>query len=133
MAGESTSHIRISKRPPRKRGNMTCPPSEQKRKEKKSHSPITLSRPRKTKSNDHIQIPITASLFFASHTTLWLIKIRYAAISASAKWEDPPNDNDGCPHLYGSLEAADVSSVEKFDRPETGAWKDVFAASSWLN
>ncbi|KAJ4396410.1 hypothetical protein N0V93_000629 [Gnomoniopsis smithogilvyi] len=79
------------------------------------------------------QIPITASLFFASHTTLWLLKIRYEPISSSSKWDDPPNDNDGCPHLYGSFGAAETESVEKFER--TGAeqgWKDVFAASSWL-
>lgn len=82
------------------------------------------------------QIPITASLFFASHTILWLVKIRYEPISPSAKWDDPPNDNDGCPHLYGNFGTAETDSVERFERTGTTTteqeWKDVFAASSWL-
>ncbi|CAN8105674.1 unnamed protein product [Discula destructiva] len=85
------------------------------------------------------QIPITASLFFAANTTLWLLKIRYAPIAAACKWDDPPNDNDGCPHLYGSFGAAETESVEKFERGggagavgEQAAWKEVFAASGWL-
>lgn len=86
----------------------------------------------------HTQIPITASLFFASHTTLWLVKIRYAGdVAASARWDDPPNDNDGCPHLYGrGFGPADVEGVQRFDRDgdgDTGSdWKKVFAASGWL-
>ncbi|PSR97660.1 hypothetical protein BD289DRAFT_450787 [Coniella lustricola] len=93
------------------------------------------------------QVPITAGLFFASHTTLWLIKIRLAALTAEpatgnmVKWDDPPNDNDGCPHLYGNFGAVEVDSVQEFER-KTGCsaggygqdeeWKDVFAASKWL-
>ncbi|KAF3760670.1 hypothetical protein M406DRAFT_47211 [Cryphonectria parasitica EP155] len=82
-------------------------------------------------------------LFFATHTTLWLIKIRLAPLTSSSstttttntiKWDDPPNDNDGCPHLYGTFGAADVDSVEKFERVggEEAGWKEVFGASKWL-
>ncbi|KAJ4415656.1 hypothetical protein N0V82_007217 [Gnomoniopsis sp. IMI 355080] len=60
-------------------------------------------------------------------------QIRYEPISSISKWDDPPNDNDGCPHLYGSFGAAETDSVEKFERTSAEQeWKDVFAASSWL-
>lgn len=84
-----------------------------------------------------IQVPTTASLFFTTHTTLWLLKIRLAPLSSAdrtVKWDDPPNDNDGCPHLYGDFGAADVDSVERFERTPgaPGTWEGVFASSAWL-
>ncbi|ROV90578.1 hypothetical protein VSDG_07455 [Cytospora chrysosperma] len=86
------------------------------------------------------QVPITADLFFASHTTLHLIKIRLAPRLSQVKWDDPPDENDGCPHLYGSFGAADVESVETFEKASGGgggggggqSWKEVFASSGWL-
>ncbi|KUI72855.1 hypothetical protein VM1G_08591 [Cytospora mali] len=83
------------------------------------------------------QVPITADLFFTGHTTLHLIKIRLAPLESQVKWDDPPNDNDGCPHLYGNFGAADVESVERFERSggegqSRKSWKEVFASSGWL-
>jgi hypothetical protein len=51
------------------------------------------------------------------------------------KWDDPPDENDGCPHLYGSFGAADIESVETFEKASGGggqSWKEVFASSGWL-
>lgn len=82
------------------------------------------------------QIPSTASLFFASHPTLWLIKLRYADIAPDTRWEGPPGaDGDDVPffpHLYGrSFGPADAEGVERFDR-DGRDWKEVLGASSWL-
>ncbi|KAK7744603.1 hypothetical protein SLS53_003489 [Cytospora paraplurivora] len=77
-------------------------------------------------------------LYFTAHTTLYLIKIRRAALKGEVRWDDPPNDNDGCPHLYGNFGAADVESVQRFERAEGKeggegqGWKEVFASSAWL-
>lgn len=89
-----------------------------------------------------IQIPITASLFFKSHTTLHLVKIHYAPLAAAAKWDDPPNDNDGCPHVYGrsGLAREEIAGVRTFVRgtgqqEEEEGWEAVFAAGDddgWL-
>lgn len=105
-------------------------------------SPPNLTQPDLHPSNTFLQqIPITASLFFASHSALWLIKIRYAGdVAAAARWDDPPDENDGCPHLYGrGFGPADVEGVKRFSRDAGvagggggGDWKEVFAASGWL-
>lgn len=92
---------------------------------------------------EQIQVPITASFFFAAHTTLYLIKIRRAALEGKdeVRWDDPPDDNDGCPHLYGNFGAAEVDSVQGFERRVGGegegqgqgqSWEEVFAKSAWL-
>lgn len=85
-------------------------------------------------TNSEFQIPITASLFFKSHTTLYLVKIHYAPIASAAKWDDPPNDNDGCPHLYGrGLGKEEVEGVKTFERTGEKGWDEVFAGDDgWL-
>ncbi|POS71756.1 hypothetical protein DHEL01_v209849 [Diaporthe helianthi] len=85
-------------------------------------------------------LPVTADLFFSSHTTLWVLKVRLASIEGAVRWEPPAgagNGSEGYPHLYGSLGRADVESVERFKRTadERGVfqrrWKDVFSDSRW--
>lgn len=83
------------------------------------------------------QLPVTADLFFGSHTTLWVLKVRLASIEGAVRWESPPNASERYPHLYGNLGRAEVESVERFKRTadERGVfqrrWKDVFSDSRW--
>ncbi|KAI1793280.1 hypothetical protein LXA43DRAFT_234426 [Ganoderma leucocontextum] len=88
------------------------------------------------------QIPITASLFFAPNTELWLLKVdTRKTIEAGGvyRWvEDLP----GCPHLYAQtdgewidLGSGNVVSSASVARQEGQAWEDAFRglkASGWL-
>ncbi|KAK0759000.1 LOW QUALITY PROTEIN: hypothetical protein N5P37_008487 [Trichoderma harzianum] len=72
------------------------------------------------------QVPNTADLFFTEATELWLIKLELAKLADPLKWED------GFPHLYGNFGAADVQSLEKFERKEGQKWSEGMKASYWL-
>ncbi|KAI0009868.1 hypothetical protein F4779DRAFT_339815 [Xylariaceae sp. FL0662B] len=75
------------------------------------------------------QIPLTADLFFAEDTSLWVLKIRFAEkFHAATTWEV-----EGCPHLYGNFGAQDVDGVKEFSRAEGESWKEVMKKESgWL-
>ncbi|KAF7559565.1 hypothetical protein G7046_g4586 [Stylonectria norvegica] len=73
-----------------------------------------------------VQVPNTANLFYTVYPTIWVIKLRFSDFSASSKWED------GFPHLYGNFGAANVESVEKFDKVGNQSWAEILKASSWL-
>ncbi|KAI1739000.1 hypothetical protein F4680DRAFT_449462 [Xylaria scruposa] len=74
------------------------------------------------------QIPITAGLFFKDSTAIWVLKLRFKPeFHGATNWDTP-----GCPHLYGNFGADDVEEVEKFSRPEGGAWEDVLGQSGFL-
>ncbi|KAL7937017.1 hypothetical protein V8C35DRAFT_277514 [Trichoderma chlorosporum] len=72
------------------------------------------------------QVPKTADLFFAEATELWLIKLELAQLADPLKWES------GFPHLYGNFGAADVQSLEKFERKEGQKWSESMATKTWL-
>lgn len=98
------------------------------------------------------QVPLTASRFFATHQTLYLLKVRLANNPQTAphtKWETAPHSNadtagedDFFPHLYGSFGAADIEAVRKVERRageegkvEGEGWQQVFAKGEegkWL-
>lgn len=48
------------------------------------------------------------------------------------KWEEAPNTSDWFPHVYGSFGVAETEAVGAFERAEGKDWKEVFAASGWL-
>ncbi|KAK1827839.1 hypothetical protein QBC39DRAFT_290444 [Podospora conica] len=83
------------------------------------------------------QIPTTASLYFTSLTSLYLLKLRLSSLGAppgEIKWDDAPGiTNKGCPHLYGrNFGADDVVDVKKFERGEGETWEVVLGRDGWL-
>lgn len=76
-----------------------------------------------------MQIPITADLFFADATSVWIIKIRLARFAAATRWE---GEDDGCAHLYGNFGAEDVEDVQRFDRTEGRSWAQEMGRPNWL-
>ncbi|KAI1335415.1 hypothetical protein F5Y15DRAFT_419903 [Xylariaceae sp. FL0016] len=66
------------------------------------------------------QIPTTASLFFASSTSLHVLKIAFAPkFHEKTNWDVP-----GCPHLYGNFGVEDVADVQEFTRKEDEGWEE---------
>ncbi|KAK1633854.1 hypothetical protein BDP81DRAFT_62081 [Colletotrichum phormii] len=81
------------------------------------------------------QVLNTANLFFATSTTLHLLKLPYAPLASSTKWEFPPSGTfpSAFPHLYGrNFGAADVEDVKGFARAEGQVWSEVLGGDAWL-
>lgn len=78
------------------------------------------------------KIPITAGLFFAHTTKLWVLKLPFGPLESHVRWEVP--DTDGCPHLHGrNFGAADVLDAKGFERSEGQTWGDAMDdGSGWL-
>ncbi|KAI0056549.1 hypothetical protein BV25DRAFT_1832076 [Artomyces pyxidatus] len=76
--------------------------------------------------------PITASLYFGSETTLWLLRIDTAAAQkegAEFRWGDP-----GCVHLYaGRLGKGIVVGVQEVKRAENGSWEAELGKEEFLS
>ncbi|KAK5117288.1 hypothetical protein LTR62_005905 [Meristemomyces frigidus] len=74
------------------------------------------------------QIPATASRFFASSTTLWLVKLEREKLESGPgelKWEGSES-KDVFPHLYDADLGADaVSEVKEVLREHGQMWEDV--------
>lgn len=72
------------------------------------------------------QVPTTASLFFSSHTTLWVLKLRREAIDGRVEY--PPELGEACPHIHESragLGRHNVVEVVELRRGEGQVWGDV--------
>jgi uncharacterized protein (DUF952 family) len=81
------------------------------------------------------QVPITASLYFTSNTSIHILKLRLANFDpASVKWDEggPGSTENGCPHLYGNFGAEDVVDVREFVRKEGEGWREVLERERWL-
>ena len=81
----------------------------------------------KLEADGGAQIPITAGLFFAAATRLWILKIRFARFEGDTTWEV-----DNCPHLHGNFGADDVVAVEAFERADGQEWGQVLGSSTFL-
>jgi len=72
------------------------------------------------------QIPITASLFFASHDKLWVLKIRREDIDGRVEY--PAELGEACPHIHDSragLGEHNIEAVVELRRAQGQAWGDV--------
>ncbi|GIZ46981.1 hypothetical protein CKM354_001008300 [Cercospora kikuchii] len=56
------------------------------------------------------QIPITADLFFASHTKLWLLKLRIADLDGEIRYVEGLPE---CPHVHDSVKGLGKGNVEE--------------------
>lgn len=77
-----------------------------------------------------IQVPVTAGLFFAQATELWVLKISTNGMSDdSLRW---PKELSGCAHLHGAqLGRHNVVASKGWVRPPGRSWGEVFA-DEWL-
>lgn len=91
------------------------------------------------------QIPITSSLFFSSHTTVYLLRVSSLVARKEGsvfKWLD--EGQSGCVHLYGAngvkgefgrLGLGTVVDVKEWNRSEGKQWDDeevVDSLNGWL-
>ncbi|OHE90859.1 hypothetical protein CORC01_13836 [Colletotrichum orchidophilum] len=81
------------------------------------------------------QVLGTADLFFSAATSLWLLKLPYAALAEETRWEFPPSSTfpSAFPHLYGrNFGAADVADARGFERPDGAVWSEILRGDAWL-
>lgn len=83
------------------------------------------------------QVPLTASRFFTSASSLWLLVIRSSDLAekgldsegkegkGTLKWEEAGN-GEWFPHYYdGGLGAGNVLEVKELERPEGKGWDEL--------
>jgi uncharacterized protein (DUF952 family) len=72
------------------------------------------------------QIPITAGLFFQSHESIWVLKLRREKIDGRVEY--PAELGELCPHIHDSrsgLGKHNVEDVIELKRVEGQKWADV--------
>ena len=72
------------------------------------------------------QIPITAGLFFKTHTSIWVLKLRREKIDGRVEY--PPELGESCPHIHDSttgLGKQNIEDVVELKRGEGQKWADV--------
>ena len=75
------------------------------------------------------QTPITAKLFFSSHTTLWVLKLKGEALDGEIRYSTDPNAGivDGCAHVHDSqrgLGKDNVQEVIEVERNSDTPWTE---------
>jgi uncharacterized protein (DUF952 family) len=76
------------------------------------------------------QIPVTADLFFADYSKLWLLKLRRSDLDGTVKYSTEPNGGvpEGCAHVHDSkkgLGSGNVEEVIEVDKDGAEEWKKV--------
>lgn len=76
------------------------------------------------------QTPQTASLFFKSHTRLWILKLDSKAIDGRLDFSTDPKAGveDGCAHVHESqfgLGRSNIVEVLEAERSDGQAWTEV--------
>jgi uncharacterized protein (DUF952 family) len=72
------------------------------------------------------QIPITAGLFFKTHKSIWVLKLRREKIDGRVDY--PPELGESCPHIHDSptgLGKHNIEDVIELKREEGQKWADV--------
>lgn len=72
------------------------------------------------------QIPITAGLFFQTHKSIWVLKLRREKIDGRVEY--PPELGESCPHIHDSttgLGKHNIEDVIELKREDGQKWADV--------
>ena len=76
------------------------------------------------------QTPITANLFFGSHTKLWILKLDREALDGRIEYITDPEAGveNGCPHVHNSqigLGQSNIVEIIEAERAKDSTWTKV--------